>query len=38
MTKHDFDVGIQDIEAVIHWIRREAGVPKVGFITEPRND
>lgn len=31
MMKHDFDLGIQDIEAVIHWIRREAGVPKVGL-------
>lgn len=30
--KHDFDLGIQDIEAVIHWIRREAGVPKVGLV------
>jgi carboxymethylenebutenolidase len=32
MNKHDFDLGIQDIEAVIHWIRREAGVAKVGFV------
>lgn len=32
MMKHDFDLGIQDIEAVIHWIRREAGVPKVGLV------
>ena len=30
MMKHDFDLGIQDVEAVIHWIRREAGVaPRV---------
>jgi len=32
MQNHDFDLGIQDIEAVIHWIRREAGVPKVGLV------
>jgi carboxymethylenebutenolidase len=32
MMKHDFDLGIQDIEAVIHWIRREAGVAKVGLV------
>jgi carboxymethylenebutenolidase len=32
MMKHDFDLGIRDIEAVIHWIRREAGVPKVGLV------
>jgi len=32
MTKHDFDLGIRDIEAVIHWIRREQGVPKVGLV------
>jgi carboxymethylenebutenolidase len=32
MMKHDFDLGIQDVEAVIHWIRREAGVPKVGLV------
>jgi carboxymethylenebutenolidase len=31
MMKHDFDAGIQDVEAVIHWIRREAGVVKVGL-------
>lgn len=29
---HDFDLGIRDLEAVIHWIRREAGVPKVGLV------
>ena len=32
MMKHDFFAGIQDIEAVIHWIRREAGVAKVGIV------
>jgi carboxymethylenebutenolidase len=32
MMKHDFDLGIRDLEAVIHWIRREAGVPKVGLV------
>lgn len=32
MMKHDFDQGIRDVEAVIHWIRREEGVPKVGFV------
>jgi carboxymethylenebutenolidase len=32
MMKHDFDLGIQDVEATIHWIRREAGVPKVGLV------
>ena len=32
MMKHDFNLGIQDVEAVIHWIRREAGVPKVGLV------
>lgn len=32
MGKHDFDLGIRDIEAVIHWIRREAGVEKVALI------
>jgi carboxymethylenebutenolidase len=26
------DEGIQDIEATIHWIRRDAGVPKVGCV------
>lgn len=31
MMKHDFDLGIRDVEAVIHWIRREMGVPKVGL-------
>ena len=32
MMKHDFDLGIQDVEAVLHWIRRTAGVPKVGLV------
>ena len=32
MMSHDFFLGIQDIEAVIHWIRREAGVAKVGLV------
>lgn len=32
MMKHDFDQGIRDVEAVIHWIRRNAGVAKVGFV------
>jgi carboxymethylenebutenolidase len=32
MMKHDFNLGIRDIEAVIHWIRRDAGVPKVGLV------
>lgn len=32
MMKHDFDAGIRDAEATIRWIRREAGVPKVGLV------
>ncbi|KMS52829.1 carboxymethylenebutenolidase [Novosphingobium barchaimii LL02] len=32
MMAHDFDLGIRDIEAVIHWIRREESVAKVGFV------
>ena len=32
MMKHDFDAGIRDVEAVIHWIRREQGVQKVGLV------
>ena len=32
MMKHDFDVGIRDVEAVIHWIRRQEGVSKVGLV------
>ena len=31
MMAHDFDQGIRDMEAVVHWIRREEGVEKVGF-------
>jgi carboxymethylenebutenolidase len=31
MMKHDFDSGIQDIEATIHWIRGAKGVAKVGL-------
>jgi carboxymethylenebutenolidase len=31
MMKHDFDLGIRDIEATIHWVRRVAGVAKVGL-------
>jgi len=30
--KYDPDDGVKDIEATIHWIRREAGVPKVGCV------
>jgi len=32
MMKHDFDEGIKDIEAIIHWIRRVQNVPRVGLI------
>lgn len=32
MMAHDFDQGIRDMEAVIHWIRRDQGVEKVGFV------
>src|ERR1022692_1541243 len=32
MMKHDFFAGIQDIEAVIHWIRRDQNVAKVGLV------
>jgi carboxymethylenebutenolidase len=32
MQAHDFFAGIQDVEAVIHWIRREQNVEKVGFV------
>ena len=32
MMKHDFDLGIQDVEAVIHWLRREQSVAKVGLV------
>ena len=32
MMKHDFELGIRDVEAVIHWIRRNQGVAKVGLV------
>ncbi|WP_404479535.1 dienelactone hydrolase family protein [Novosphingobium sp. BL-52-GroH] len=32
MSKFDFDLGIRDLEATIHWIRREQGVQKVGLV------
>lgn len=32
MMKHDFDLGMRDIEAVIHWVRREKRIEKVGFV------
>jgi carboxymethylenebutenolidase len=32
MMKHDFDLGTRDIEAVVHWIRRDQGVAKVGLV------
>lgn len=32
MMGHDFDLGIRDVEAVIHWIRREQGIAKVGLV------
>ncbi|HUD28103.1 MAG TPA: dienelactone hydrolase family protein [Novosphingobium sp.] len=32
MMGHDFELGIRDIEAVIHWIRREQDVAKVGLV------
>lgn len=32
MQGHDFFAGIQDVEAVIHWIRRSEGIEKVGFV------
>ena len=32
MMKHDFDAGIRDVEAAIHWIRRKQGVAKVGLV------
>lgn len=31
MMKHDFEAGIRDIEAVIRWIRKHAGIAKVGL-------
>lgn len=30
--QYDADLGVQDIEALIHWIRRDQGVPKVGLV------
>lgn len=32
MMAHDMNLGILDIEATIHWIRREQGVPRVGLV------
>lgn len=32
MMKHDFDKAMRDMEAVIHWIRREQGIEKIGFV------
>ena len=32
MMKHDFQAGIEDVEAVIHWIRRDEGIAKVGLV------
>ncbi|MFC3175095.1 dienelactone hydrolase family protein [Novosphingobium bradum] len=32
MQGHDFEAGIRDVEATIRWIRREAGVPRVGLV------
>ena len=30
--QYDADLGVKDIEALIHWIRREKGVEKVGLV------
>ena len=30
--QYDADKGVEDIEALIHWIRREQGVEKVGLV------
>jgi len=30
--QYDADLGVQDIEALIHWIRREQNVEKVGLV------
>jgi carboxymethylenebutenolidase len=30
--QYDPDLGVMDIEAVIHWVRREAGIAKVGLV------
>ena len=32
MGRFDFDLAIRDVEAVIHWIRRERAIGKVGFV------
>ncbi|MEO6092695.1 MAG: dienelactone hydrolase family protein [Novosphingobium sp.] len=32
MMKHDFEHGIRDVEAAIHWLRRQEGVAKVGLV------
>lgn len=32
MMNHDFDQGIRDVEAVIHWIRQSQTIDKVGFV------
>lgn len=32
MMGHDFDAGIRDVEATIRWVRKEAGVAKVGLV------
>jgi carboxymethylenebutenolidase len=32
MMKHDFDLGIQDVEATIRWIRGSEGVARVGLV------
>ncbi len=32
MMKHDFLAGIEDVEAVIRWIRRHEGVARVGLV------
>ena len=30
--QYDADLGVQDIEALIHWIRKEQGIAKVGLV------
>lgn len=32
MMAHDFDAGIRDVEATIRWVRKKAGVAKVGLV------
>ena len=32
MNKYDVNEGVKDIESVIHWIRNEHGIEKVGFV------